>query len=167
MDEHQDEVEANVPELGRMMLACLQEIIQFKSLVAAFGGGAFVVHQMPLIAFPWRRGIEADVGFHGDGTGSAELGGRTRGLTGAVSVDIQGAAKLGILAAKIVAIGFHLQTGITDGDTIRADGYAMVIRSFLGIAKVEINEGGNGFIFAERIHSHGVMSSVEQKGIRF
>lgn len=163
MDQHQDEVEANVPELRRMVLTRLQKIIQFNALIAAFRSSAFVVHQMPLVTFPWRRSIEADVGIHGNGTGSAIFGGRTRGLAGTGSVVIQRAAKFGVLSAKIVAIGFHLQTGITDRDTIEANGDAVVIRSFLGVARVQINEGGNGILFAERVHGHGVMSSVEQK----
>ena len=133
------------------MFARLQKIIQFNPLVAAFGGSTLVVHQMPLVTFPWRRSIEADVGFHGNGTGSAIYGSRTRGLAGTGSVVIQGAAKLSVLPAKIIAIGFHLQTGITDRNTIRANGDAVVIRSFLRVAKVQVNERRNGFLFAERV----------------
>lgn len=167
MDQHHDQVESDIRELRGMVLASLQEIVQFNTLVAAFGGSPLDVHEMPLVTSPWRRSIEAKVGVHGDGTGSAELSGGTRGLAGAGSVVVQRTAELGVLPAKIVAVGFHLQTGMTDGDAIRGNGDAMEISSFLGIAKVQVNERSNGFLFAEHVHGDRVMSRVEQEGDRF
>ena len=70
MDYHHDQIEANIPELGGMVVTSLQEIIQLNSLVAAFRRSALVVHQPPFIAFPRWRGIETDVGLHGDSAGS-------------------------------------------------------------------------------------------------
>ena len=116
---HHDQIEANIPELGGMVVTSLQEIIQLNSLVAAFRRSALVVHQPPFIAFPRWRGIETDVGLHGDSAGSAIFGGRARGLTGTGSVVIQRTSKFGVLPAKVIAVGFHLQAGFTDRNTIR------------------------------------------------
>ena len=93
MDYHHDQIEANIPELGGMVVTSLQEIILLNSLVAAFRRSALVVHQPPFIAFPRWRGIETDVGLHGDSAGSAIFGGRARGLTGTGSVVIQRTSK--------------------------------------------------------------------------
>ena len=65
VDQHHNQVEANIPELGGMVLASLKEIIELNSLVAAFRRSTLVVHQMPLIAFPRWGGIETNVGLHG------------------------------------------------------------------------------------------------------
>ena len=46
MNQHQDQVEANIPEFGRMVFASLEEIIQFNPLVAAFSGSPLVVHEI-------------------------------------------------------------------------------------------------------------------------
>ena len=56
------------------MSASLKEIIQLDPLVAAFRSCALIVHQMPFITSPGRRCVEADVGLHGNGTGSAKSG---------------------------------------------------------------------------------------------
>ena len=161
MDQHHDQVEADIPEFGGMVLAGLKEIIQFDPFVAAFRGSALVVHQMPLIATPWRRGIQTDVGFHGNGTGSAILGGRAGGFTGASTIVIQRAAKLRVLPAKVIAVGFHLKSGFAERNTIWTNGHAVVIGSFPGISQVEINVRGDVFMLAQGIHGHGVMSRVE------
>ena len=58
VDQHHNQVEANIPELGGKVLASLKEIIELNSLVAAFRRSTLVVHQMPLIAFPRWGGIE-------------------------------------------------------------------------------------------------------------
>ena len=108
MDQHDDQVKTNIPELGGMVLSSLKKKIQLDPLVTAFGGSALVVHQMPLIAFPRRRSVKTDVSLHGDGTGSAILGGRTRGFTAAGTIVVQRAAELGVLPLEIIAIGFHL-----------------------------------------------------------
>ena len=74
MNQHQDQVEANIPEFGGMVFASLEEIIQFNPLVAAFSGSPLVVHEMPFIAFPRRRGIETYIVLHRDGAGSDKPG---------------------------------------------------------------------------------------------
>lgn len=89
VDQHHNQVEANIPELGGMVLASLKEIIELNSLVAAFRRSTLVVHQMPLIAFPRWGGIETNIGLHGNSTGSAICGGRAWGVTGTDSVVIQ------------------------------------------------------------------------------
>ena len=143
MDQHHDQVETNIPELGGMVLTSLEEIIQFDTLVAAFRRSPFVVHPLPLIAFTRRSGIEPDVGFHGNGAGSAEFGFRTRMCTGTDTVFIQRAAELGILATQIIAIGFHLEASGANRNAIRTKHDAMVILGLLGITEVEIDEWDN------------------------
>lgn len=166
MDYHHDQIEANIPELGGMVVTSLQEIIQLNSLVAAFRRSALVVHQPPFIAFPRWRGIETDVGLHGDSAGSAIFSGRARGLTGTGSVVIQRTSKFGVLPAKVIAVGFHLQAGFTDRNTIRADCDTMVIRSLSCVTQVEIDVGGDMFTLAQGVHGHRVMSRVQQKRSR-
>ena len=166
MDHHYDQVEANIPELGGMVLSSLKEIIQLDSLVATFRGSAVVVHQMPFIALPRWRGIETNVGLHGNSAGSAKSGGRARRITGTASVVIQRTTKLGVLPTKVITVGFHLQAGFTDRNTIRADSDTMVIRSFLGVTQVEIDVGGDMITLAEGVHGHRVMSRVQQKRSR-
>ena len=143
MDQHQNQVETNIPELGGMVSASFKEPIQFDSLVATFRSSPFVIHEVPIVTFPWWRGIKTDVGLHGNGTSSAVLGSGTGGLAGTSPIVIQRATKLGVLAFQIITIGFHFQTGFTDRRTIRSTGHAVVIRSFSGISKIQINEGGN------------------------
>ena len=97
MDQHHDQIETNIPELGGMVLASLKEIIQFDTLVATFRGSPLVVRQLPLIAYPWGRGIEPDVALQGNGTGSAILSIRARMHTGTNAIVIQRTAELGVL----------------------------------------------------------------------
>lgn len=163
MHQHHDQVETNVPELGRMMLASFQKIIQFDSFVAALRGCPFVVDQLPLLTFPWRIGVESDVGFHGNGTGSAKSGGRAGRFAGANAIVVQGTAELGILPVEIIPIGFHLQACFADRDAVGANGHAMVIRSFLGIAEVQVNERRNGFLLTKLVHGHRVMRRIQQE----
>ena len=73
MNQHHDQVEANIPELSGMVPASFKEIIQFNPLVASFRGSPLVVHAMPLITIPGRRGIETEVGVHRNGAGSANF----------------------------------------------------------------------------------------------
>ena len=98
-----------------MVFTSLQEVIQLDSLVAAFRGCTHVVHETPLIASTRWIVVEADIGFHGDGTGFAKFGGRTWGFTGTGAIVIQRAAELSVLPAKVIAIGFHLQAGNVHG----------------------------------------------------
>ena len=137
-----------------MVFTSLQKVIQLDALVAAFRGCTFVIHQTPLIASARRIRIEADIGLHGDGTGSAKLGGRTWGCTGAGSIVVQRAAELGILSSEIVAIGFHFQASSADRDAVRSDGDAVIVGSFLGIAKVQIDVRGDMFTLTQRVHGH-------------
>ena len=58
---------------------------------------SLIVHQLPLIAFPWRGGIEPDVGFHGNGAGSTKLGIGARTLAGTDAIAVQRAPELGVL----------------------------------------------------------------------
>ena len=131
-----------------MVPAGFQEIIQFNALIAAFRRSPFVIHEMPFVAVPRWRSIETNVGRHGNGAGSAELSGRARGRAGTDAVVIQRAAELGVLTLKIIAVGFHLQAGLTDRNTIGSDRDAMVIRGFSGVAQVEVNVRGNTFALA-------------------
>ena len=96
MLEHQDQVEADIPEFGGAVPAEFQEGIHLNPLVATFRRSPFVVHGLPLIAFSRRRSIETDVGFHRNGTGSAELGIGTGMFTGADTTIIQRATEFGI-----------------------------------------------------------------------
>jgi hypothetical protein len=64
MLKHQDQVESDIPELGRTVLADFKKRIQFYLLVAAFRRSAFVVHGLPFITATRRGCVEADVGFH-------------------------------------------------------------------------------------------------------
>ena len=150
-----------------MVFSSLKEIIQLNSLVAAFRRSTLVVHEMPLIAFPRRGGIETDVGLHGDSAGSSISGGGAWGLTGTDSVVIQRTSELGVLSAKVIAVGFHLQAGFADRNTIRADCDTVVIRSLPGIPQVEIDVGGDMFTLTQGVHGHRVMSRVQQKRDRF
>ena len=126
-----------------MVLASLKEIIELNSLVAAFRRSTLVVHQPPLVTFPWWRSIKPDVGLQGDGTGSAILGIRAGMLTGTEAIVIQRTAELGVLTAQIIAIGFHLEAGGANGNAIRTNHDAMVVLSLLGITKVEGDEGND------------------------
>ena len=83
-------------------------------------------------------------------------------LTGTDAAIIQRATEFGMLPAEIIAIGFHSETLGTDRDTIRADRDSLVIGYVLGSAEVEINEWNDRFLFAELVHSHGVMSRIQQ-----
>lgn len=163
MHQHHDQVETDVPELGGMVLASLQKIIQLDSFVASLGGSPLVVHQLPFVTFSRGIGIETDVGLHGNGTGSAEFGGGARGFAGANAIVVQRATELGILSAEIIAIGFHLQTCRTDRNAVGANGHAMIIRSFLGVAEIQINERRNGFLYTKLVHGHRVMCRVQQE----
>ena len=146
-----------------MVFTSLQKVIQFDPLVAAFRGCTHVVHETPLIASTRRICIEADVGLHGDGAGSAKLGGGTWGFTGASSIVVQRTAELCVLTAKVIAIGLHLQPGFTDRDAIRADGDSMEVRSFPGVAKVQIDVRGDMLTLTQRVHGHRVMRRVQKE----
>ena len=73
MLKHQDQVESDIPELGRTVFADFKKGIQFYLLVAAFRRSLLVVHGLPLIASAGWRSVETDIGFHRDGKGSAVL----------------------------------------------------------------------------------------------
>ena len=167
MNQHHNQVEANTPELRSVMLAGFEEIVQFDTLVAAFRGSPFVVHQTPVITTPWWRSVKSDIGLHGNRTSSAERDIGTRRSAGTGTVGIERATEFGILALQIIAIGFHLETGFTDRDAVRTDSYAMIIGSLLGIAKVEIDIRANMFALAQGVHSHRVVSGIQQKRSRF
>ena len=66
MLEHQDQVEADIPELGGTVLADFQKGIEFNLLVTAFRRSALVVHSFPFITTAGWRSVETDVGFHRD-----------------------------------------------------------------------------------------------------
>ena len=166
MNQHHDQVEANIPELSGMVPARFKEIIQFNPLVASFRGSPLVVHAMPLITIPGRRGIETEVGVHRNGAGSAIPGRRAGSLTGTGSIVVQWATKFSVFSLEIIAIRFHLQSGFTDRNTIGPDSHAVVIRSFPGVTQVEIDEWDNMFTLAQGIHGHGVMSRVQEKRSR-
>jgi len=146
-----------------MVSASFKEPIQFDSLVATFRSSPFVIHEVPIVTFPWWRGIKTDVGLHGNGTSSAVLGSGTGGLAGTSPIVIQRATKLGVLAFQIITIGFHLDTGRTNWNTVRSDQYTVVIFSFLGITKVEVDERDDRFLLAEPVHGHRVMSRVQEE----
>lgn len=111
MDQHHDQVETNIPELGGVVFSGFKKVIQFDSLVATFRGSPLVVHQLPFITFPRRGGIEPDVGFHGNGAGSAESGYEARMLTDTDASVIQRAAELGIvLCSNIFFFLKHFQS---------------------------------------------------------
>ncbi len=86
MLKHQDQVESDIPELGRTVLADFKKRIQFYLLVAAFRRSAFVVHGLPFIAATRRGCVEADVGFHRNRACSAKPGVGARLFTGADAV---------------------------------------------------------------------------------
>lgn len=39
----------------------------------------------------------------------------------------------------------------------------MVVRGLFGIAQIEINEGRNVFMLAQRIHGHGIVSGIQEQ----
>ena len=111
------------------MLAKFEEGVEFDLLVGTFRGSALVVHGFPFSAVPRWRGVEANVTVHRDGTGSAEFSVGAWVIAGANTVAVQRATKLGILAVKVIAVGFHFEAGGANGNTVRADSNAMVISS--------------------------------------
>ena len=163
MLEHQNQIEANVPKFSGTVLAEFQERIHLNPLVTTFRGCAFVVHGLPLIASPRRRSIETDVGFHRNGTGSAELGIGTGMFTGADSAIIQRAAEFGIQTVQIVAVRLHFKAIGTKRHAVRANRNAMVIGSLAGIPEVEVNEWHDIFFLAELVHGHGIMSRIQKQ----
>ncbi len=140
MNEHHDEIETDIPEFGGVVLASLEKKIQFDTLVTAFGRSPFVVHEVPLIAFARRRGIEPNVGFHGNRAGSSILGIGAGMHTRTNAIVVQGAAELGILTVQIVAIGLHPEASGANRNAIWTNRDAMVILSLSGITEVEIDE---------------------------
>ncbi len=163
MLEHQDQVKADIPEFGGAVPAEFQEGIHLNPLVATFRRSPFVVHGLPLIASPRRRSIETDVGFHRNGTGSAELGIGTGMFTGADTTIIQRATEFGIQTMQIVAVRLHLKASGTKRHAVRANSNAMVNGSLAGIPEVEINEWHDIFFLAELVHGHGIMSRIQKQ----
>ena len=111
MQKHQDQIKPDIPEHSGAMLAELKEGIELDSFVGPFSGSALVVHGLPFIAAPWGRSVETNVIRHGDGAGSAEFGIGAGIIAGTLSIVVKRAAELGVLAAKIIAIGLHFETG--------------------------------------------------------
>ena len=144
------------------MLADFQKGIKFNLLITAFRRSPFVVHGFPFITTTGRRSVETNVGFHRDGESSSILGIGTSVLTGTDAAVIQRTTEFGMLPAEIIAIGFHSETLGTDRDTVRANRDTLVIGDILGPAEVEINERNDRFPLAELVHSHGVMSRIQQ-----
>ena len=102
------------------MSASFKEPIQFDSLVATFRSSPFVIHEVPIVTFPWWRGIKTDVGLHGNGTSSAVLGSGTGGLAGTSPIVIQRATKLGVLAFQIIILAAAWENGEPDQETKEA-----------------------------------------------
>ena len=61
MLEHNNEVKADIPKHRRMVLADLEQRVEFDTFVAAFRRGTLVIHLDPFITAARWRGIEADV----------------------------------------------------------------------------------------------------------
>jgi len=140
MLEHQDQVKADIPELGGTVFADFQKGIKFNLLVTAFRRSALVVHVFPFITAAGRRSVETNVGFHRDGESSSIFGVRAWVLTGANAAVIQRATEFGMLPAEIIAIGFHSEALGTDRDTVWTNRDSLVIGDVLGSAEVDINE---------------------------
>lgn len=166
MQKHQDQIKPDIPEHRRAVIAKLKERVELDAFVGTFSGSTLVVHGLPFIAVAGRGGIETNVIGHGDGAGSAIFSGRARILTGTLSIVVQRTAKLGVLAAKVIAVGLHFETSRANRDTIWADGNAMVVRGLLGIAEVKVNERSNVFTLAQGIHGHGIVSGIKEERSR-
>ena len=162
MQEHQYQIETDVPKLGRVMVGEFEEGIELDAFVGTFRGSTHVIHGFPNRAATRGRSIEANVGIHRDRTGSAKFGIGARIAAGANAIIVQRTAKFGILATKVIAVGLHFEASGADGNTVRANGDAMKVRCLFGIAQVEIDVRGNVFALAEGIHGHGVVSRVKE-----
>ena len=93
------------------MLAEFKKGVEFDLFVGPFSGSALVVHGLSFVAAPGRRSVETNVVRHWDGAGSAEFGIGAGIIAGTLSIVVKRAAELGVLAAKIIAIGLHFETG--------------------------------------------------------
>ena len=93
------------------MLAELKKGIELDSFVGPFSGNALVIHGLPFVAVLGRRSVETNVVRHWDGAGPAEFGIGAGIIAGTLSIVVKRAAELGVLAANIIAIGLHFETG--------------------------------------------------------
>ena len=163
MQKHQDQIKPDIPEHRRAVVAKFKERVELDAFVGTFSGSTFVVHGLPLITVAWRGGIETNVIGHGDGAGSTVFSSRARILTGTLSIVVQRTAKLGVLAAKVIAVGLHFETSGANRDSVRANGNTMVVRGLFGIAEIKINERCNVFTLAQGIHGHGIVSGIKEE----
>lgn len=163
MDEHHDEISANVPKLRRTMFGGFQKIVNFHALITPFRGSSGIVSRCPGSAAPRRGVIKPDIGLQRDAASSAVFGGRTGSVTGTGCTGSQWAAEFGVLAIAITAVGFHFQASIANRNAVRANGNTVVIGCLFCVAEVEVNERLDVFTLAKLIHRHRIMSRVEKQ----
>ncbi len=144
------------------MFTSFQKIVHFKAFIAAFRGSPGIVNGFPLVAVTGRRVVKADIGLQRDTASSAVLG-RTGSLVGASSTRRQRTAKFSVQTLEIIAVRFHFQASNTKRNAVRANGNAVVVICLFGVAGVEVNEGLNMLTLAKLVHSHRVMSRVQEQ----
>ena len=111
MQKHQDQIKPDIPEHSGAMHAEFKEGIELDLFVGPFRGSALVVHGLPCIAAAWGSSVETNVIRPEDGAGPAEFGIGAGIIAGTLSIVVKRVAELGVLAAKIITVGLHFETG--------------------------------------------------------
>ena len=133
-------------------MSVFQMIVVFDALVGAFGSGSGVVGLFPFRTAAGREIVEAGIGFHGDGEGSAEFGRRAGRIADAFALLHTGTAEFKAAALQIRAVGLHVQSGGTDGKAVGSGFDCVGFRGgLLGVAGIEVDEGDDGERLAKRV----------------
>ena len=168
MQRHHNCINANIPHLRREIMSGFQRIIIFDTLVGPFGSSSGIVDVLPLRSAAWRGIVQAEIGLHGKRKGSAELCGRTGGVTQTLSILHTRTAKFGVVAFQIRAVGLHLHPGGADGNAVRSNrDIARGGRSVFHIAGIEVNERGDGEGITKRVNRHDVVGGIQCQTGRF